>query len=269
MAVTSGTLGVWQRRRLRLRRLLARAWLISKCVLGLALCAACVWGGYRAYALVRTADYFRLRNVVISGYRTLSRQDIFYLLALPADASLFDLDLARMGARLERHPQIKTVVLHRRFPDTLQVLVQERVSHLVVVSGEQRLVIDTDGVVLRAVLSEEDKALPRLLLRHERALAPGMFLGQAEVQRALELVKAYKASPVADALRVVSLTVEDSGASRWTVAPDAFTLRVGEGNIDTQLLRLPPVLHYIRQQGLAVQTVDVSYRQRVVVIPES
>ena len=269
MAVTSGTLGIWQRRRLRLRRLLARAWLISRCVLGLALCAAFLWGGYRAYALVRAADYFRLRTVVISGYRALSRQDILYLLALPADASLFDLDLARMGARLERHPQIKTVVLHRRFPDTLQVLVQERVPHLVVVSGEQRLVIDTDGVVLRAVLSEEDKALPRLLLRHERALAPGMFLGQAEVQRALELVKAYKASPVAEALRVVSLTVEDSGASRWTVAPDAFTLCVGEGSIDTQLLRLPPVLHYIRQQGLAVQTVDVSYRQRVVVIPES
>jgi cell division protein FtsQ len=243
--------------------------LISKCGLGLALCAACVWGAETAYRLVRQADYFRLRTVSISGYSTLSRQDILYLLALPAQASLFDLDLARMGARLERHPQIKTVTLQRRFPDTLKVTVRERVSQLAVVSGGQRLVVDTDGVVLRPVVSEQDQALPRLLLRHARALAPGMFLDQVEVQRALELIKAYQASPVAEALRVVSLIVEDSGASRWTVTPDAFTLRVGEGRIDTQLLRLPPVLRYIRQQDLAVRTVDVSFRQRVVVVPES
>lgn len=269
LAVTSGTLGVAQRKRLRLKRLLARAWLLSKCMLGLALCAAFVWGGYTSYTRVREAEYFRLRTVDITGYATLSRQDILYLLALPAEASLFDLDLVRMGARLERHPHVKTVQIRRQLPDNLKVTVQERVPHLVVVSGSQRLVVDTDGVVLRPVVAEQDSTLPQLVLRRERALAPGMHLQQAEVQRALELIRAYKASPVAKALRVVSLTVEASGASRWTVKPYSFALHVGEGEIDAQLRRLPPVLRYITRQDLAVQTVDVSYRKRVVVIPES
>ena len=269
LALTSGTLAVAQRKRLRLKRLLASIWWVSKCVLALTLCVALVYGGYTVYKLMREADYFRLRTIVIRGQMALARQDVLYLLALPPHVSLFDLDLARMGARLERHPQVKTVTLRRQFPDTLTVTVQERVPALVVVSDGQHVVVDSDGVVLRPVASEQDKALPQLLLRHPRVLAPGMSLRQTDVQRALELIQAYKTSPVADALRLVSLMVEDSGASRWTVTPDAFTLRVGEGQIDTQLQRLPPVLRYIRQHGLSVQTVDVSYRQRVVVIPRS
>jgi cell division protein FtsQ len=269
LALTSGTLAVAQRKRLRLQRLLANIWWVSKGVLVLTLCVALMYGSYTAYNLMREADYFRLRTIVIRGQIALSQQDILYLLALPAQVSLFDLDLARMGARLERHPQLKTVTLRRQFPDTLTVTVQERVPALVVVSDGQHVVVDSEGVVLRPMASAQDKALPQLLLHHPRVLAPGMSLRQAEVQRALDLMQAYQTSPVADALRVVSLTVEDSGASRWTVTPDAFILRVGEGQIASQLQRLPPVLRYIRQHGLPVQTVDISYRQRVVVIPGS
>ena len=96
-----------------------------------------------------------------------------------------------------------------------------------------------------------------------------MQLRQAEVQRALQLIQAYEGSAVASALQVVALTVEESGASSWTVAPYRFTLRVGEGGVDEQLKRLPPVLRYLQHHDLEVKMVDVSYRKRVVVIPES
>jgi hypothetical protein len=52
-----------------------------------------------------------------------------------------------------------------------------------------------------------------------------------------------------------------------TVEPYPFTLRLGAGKLDAQLGRLPPVLQYITRQGLAVRSVDVSYRKRVIVIP--
>ena len=88
------------------------------------------------------------------------------------------------------------------------------------------------------------------------------------VQRSLDVVQAYAASPIAGILRLVSCTVDDSGVSNWQVAPDAFVLRVGEGDVTSQLKRLPPVLRYLRQHGLAARPVDVSYRKRVVIMPE-
>lgn len=269
LTVTSGTLGVAQRKRLRPKRLLARAWFLSKCAVLLALCATMAWGGYTVYRLVREAQYFRLRTIHIAGHSLLSRQEVLYLLAIPAGVSLFQLDLARMGARLERHPQVKSVTIRRQFPNALQVTVQERMPHLVIVSGSQRVVVDRDGVVLRAVIPGRDAVLPQLVLHRKRALTPGMHLNQAKVQRALELMQVYKTSAVAATLRVVALTVEDTGTSRWTVEPYPFPIRFGEGRIDMQLKRLFPVLRYITQQGLAVRLVDASYRKRIVVIPES
>jgi len=65
----------------------------------------------------------------------------------------------------------------------------------------------------------------------------------------------------------VALTVEASGAVVLEVEPYPFKLRLGEGKLDAQLGRLPPVLQYITRQGLAVRSIDVSYRKRVIVIP--
>jgi hypothetical protein len=92
-----------------------------------------------------------------------------------------------------------------------------------------------------------------------------MHLQQEEIRRALELVRVYRRSPVAAVMRLVALTVEDSGASVWQVEPYTFAIRLGEGRIEGQLRRLPPVLQYIEQRELAVRLVDVSYRQHVVV----
>jgi cell division protein FtsQ len=219
------------------------------------------------YRLVRSADYFRLRTVRIVGHQTLTQQDILYLLDLPANATLFQLDLVRMGTRLGHHPYMKTVTLRREFPDTLIVTVQEREPYLVVQAEDQRLVLDAEGVVLGPLTPQQDQKLPQLTLRQSRVLALGMRLQQEEVQRALEFVRDYRASPIVGAMRLVTLSVEESGAVVLEVAPYSFKLRVGEGKLDTQLGRLPSVLHYITQQGLTVQSIDLSYRKRVIVVP--
>lgn len=269
LTAASGSLGPAQRKRLRLKHWMHRIWFLGKCGAVLALGMALVWGGYAVFKLVRDSGYLRVRHIDMIGHSALSRNDILYLLAIPDEVSLLQLDLTRMGARLKRHPQVQTVMLHRKFPDTLQVTIQERVARLVVVSGIQRMVVDREGVVIRPVNPTEDQALTRLHLRQKSALAPAMQLHQAEVRRALELVRAYEDSELAGTLRVVSLTVQDSGASRWTVEPYPFTLQVGEGSVGEQLKRLPPVLQYLQHRDLAVRQVDVSYRKRVVVIPET
>jgi cell division protein FtsQ len=240
---------------------------LGKGLIGLALCVAMAWAGYMGYRLLRKADYFRLRTVRIVGHQTLTQHDILYLLDLSADATLFQLDLARMGTRLERHPYIKTVTLRREFPDTLIVTVQEREPYLVVQVEDQRFFLDAEGVVLGPFMPQQDQELPQLTLRQQRVLAAGMRLQQEEIQRALEFVRDFKASPIIGTTRLVELSVEESGAVVLEVAPYPFKLRVGEEKLDTQLGRLPSVLHYITQQGLAVRSIDLSYRQRVIVIP--
>jgi hypothetical protein len=128
------------------------------------------------------------------------------------------------------------------------------------------VVVDDSGVALRVFEPEHDASLPRLVLSEAQLLEPGMHLRQHEVQRALEIVRSYQPLAMASSMRLVSLMVEFSGASVWEVAPYPFKLRVGEGDIAPQLEQLPLVLRYITQQGIALRSLDVSHRKRVIAI---
>ncbi|MEE8304827.1 MAG: FtsQ-type POTRA domain-containing protein [Candidatus Tectomicrobia bacterium] len=265
LAVISSAAQGAQRRPGRLKRLLAWVWFSSKCLTGITLCVALVWASYTAYQWVRDAEYFRLRTIQIMGNQTLTRDDVLYLLAIPPDATLLQLDLPSTAARLARHPSVKAVALRRRFPDALTVTMQERSPYLVVDSKGQHMVLDAEGVVLRPFMPRRDQQLPQFALHPKRVLTPGMRLRQKNLQRAMELVQAYHDSSVMRMLHLSSLTVEDSGVSIWEVEPYDFVIRIGAGEVKAQLERLPSVLRYITQKDLAVRLVDVSYRQRVIV----
>jgi hypothetical protein len=96
-----------------------------------------------------------------------------------------------------------------------------------------------------------------------------MRLQQPELPRAVALLQSFQASALAGTMRPITLTVEPSGSSVWQIESQPFTLRFGEGPIETQLERLPLVLRYITQQGLAVKTIDLSYRRKIIVTPAS
>lgn len=269
LAATSSTLYLAQRKRLRFKRLRTGISVVSKCFVVLTGGVALVLGLSLAGQYLQQSAYFQLRKVQIRGTQTLTEQEVRHLLALPPQMTLWQLDLPRMGQRLGYHPAIKTVDLRRQFPDTLTVTIREHTPYLVVRSGEQLMVVDTTGTIIRSFLPAHDGQLPELVLSQDHALVPGLHLSQPEISRALELVHAYHASPLATDARLVSLTVQASGASDWRVEPQDFIIRVGEGQVDQQLKRLPLVLRYIAQQNLAVRVIDVSYRKRIVVIPAS
>jgi len=269
LAATSSTLYIAQRKRLRGKRLLARSWFLAKIFLGCACCMGLVWGLTLVYPLVLEAEYFRVRTIDITGLTTLTREEVLYLLGLTEETTLWQLDLPRMGTRLTHHPYIKSVVLRREFPQTLRVTVRERSPYLVVSSRDQRMLVDEEGVVLRAFVPEQDPKVPQVILPQPQALEPGMRLRQQEVQWAVELLQTYQASPLAETLRLASLTVQPSGLSVWRFEEYPFDIRLGEEGIALQLGRLPLALRYITQQHLAVRAVDLSYRKRIIVIPNS
>lgn len=251
--------------RRRFRYLVARLWFLARCLAALGLGIGLVWGGVTGYRLVRDASYFRLQTVTVVGNRLLSRNDIQYLLAIPTPATIWQLDLTRMGARLERHPYVESVTIRRLMPDTLTVTVEERVPYLVAMAGQQRMVLDVDGVVLGPFVPRRDARLPQLKLSDGRALTPGMRLRQQDVRQALDLVWAYRRSAVAERMRLVALMVEASGTVVAEVEPYPFAIRLGQEALATQLERLPAVLQVIQERDLAVQLVDMSYRKRVIV----
>src|SRR5215510_4784950 len=269
LAATSSTLYIAQRKRLRGKRLLARVWFLGKAFLGCAGCLGLAWGLIIVYHLMLEAEYFRVRTIDITGLTTLTREEVLYLLSITEETTSWQLDLPRLGTRLLHHPYIKTVVLRREFPNTLRVTIRERTPYLVITSYNQRMLVDEEGVVLGPSVPEQDPKVPQVILPQPYALEPGMRLRQQEIQRAFELLQAYQASPLAETLRLAALTVQPSGISVWRFEQYPFDIRLGEEGMQLQFGRLPLALRYITQQHLAVRAVELSYRKRIIIIPNS
>lgn len=142
-------------------------------------------------ALLRRADFFRLRRVEFVGVNYLPPDVILESMSLPLDANVFD----RFDDRLEavrQLPGVESVSLERRLPGTLRVLVTETIPVALSPVEDQMVLVDIEGAVLPfdpsqsapdlPIMAGPDSALASLVAR-VRTAAPRLFARVSFVDR--------------------------------------------------------------------------------------
>jgi len=134
----------------------------------------------------------RAIRLAVHGTAMTTPEEIRKLAALPDSASLADLDLGVISARIRRHPFVRSVELTRNPPDELDASVSERTPIAVVVTdGSGDYYVDRDGVILphRASVSVFD--LPVITgVGADIRLEPGRKVLVPRFQQALEVLYA-------------------------------------------------------------------------------
>lgn len=125
-------------------------------------CGALAWLGYEAWhdqphALTRAATLPPVKEIALSTDGVLDDTWIKHTLAMPAGATLMDLDLQQLHDRLLSGGQVQAASITRRFPSTLAVHLTERspVARVMVQQpGEAtpgELLVARDGVVYAGI----------------------------------------------------------------------------------------------------------------------
>jgi cell division septal protein FtsQ len=107
--------------------------------------AAVVWSG--APEILRRLEFFRVRRVEISGSRYLAPARILVALGLAERSSVFD-DLPAAGNGLRALPGVRSAVVRRRLPGTLEIAIEEAVPVALAPRGAALTLLDSDGRVL-------------------------------------------------------------------------------------------------------------------------
>jgi cell division protein FtsQ len=115
--------------------------------LGIAVSVAAV-----VFALVwlYRSDTFQVTQVDVVGTARLSREAVISLAAIPKDATLLNLSVDRIVARVKSSPWVAEASLARRFPHTVVITVAERKPFAAVAVGRVAYLIDKSAVVLAA-----------------------------------------------------------------------------------------------------------------------
>jgi cell division septal protein FtsQ len=114
-------------------------------LLGGLVAALLLW--YVHPAILRRLEFFRIRRVEIAGIQYLAPATILSALGLDARSSVFD-DLLAAGKGLRALPGIRSAVVRRRLPGTLEIVVEEAVPVALAPRGATLALVDSSGRVL-------------------------------------------------------------------------------------------------------------------------
>ena len=114
-------------------------------VLGALLAAVLVW--YGVPQLLRRLEFFRIRRVEIAGLQYLAPSKVIAALQLNARSSVFD-DLLAAGSGVRSIPGIRSAVVRRRLPGTLEIVVEEAVPVALAPRSRGLALLDSSGQVL-------------------------------------------------------------------------------------------------------------------------
>ena len=92
-------------------------------------------------------ELFDVVNIQTTGNRILSDQDIFQIANVRIDTSINSINLSEIQDRLEENPFIKAAAVSREFPNTLNILISERVP-ICYINHSNLFLIDAEGIIL-------------------------------------------------------------------------------------------------------------------------
>lgn len=102
---------------------------------------------YATPAIMRRLEFFRIRRVEIAGIQYLAPATVLGALGLDARASVFD-DLLAAGKGLRTLPGVRSAVVRRRLPGTLEIVIEEAVPVALAARGQNLALVDSAGHVL-------------------------------------------------------------------------------------------------------------------------
>lgn len=206
-------------------------------------------------------DWTRLREIIISGLEHVTRQEVLTRLALPDQVSLLALDLDELTARVEAHPWVADVTFDRMWPSTLAVHVQERRAAAVAQIGNDRWLIDEEGVLLEQG-AEPQAALPVFVGLDPRTVNEAAASSRERVREGLHVAalvsEIFPGRPVIDLAHPEIIVAELSGL-RFTFGKE----------IDEQWARFQLLYPTIRNRLIGTpQQIDLRYAQKIILRPQ-
>lgn len=213
---------------------------------------------------LRSSDVFAVKRVTATATDHVAIEQIYEATAAARGVSLLALSTAAIEAELSALPYVRSVEVHRRFPDTLEVELAEHAPEARVraPSGDTWLVAE-DGRVLEKTTSTE---LPLIVSVDTLALVAGEYV-PAAIAAALPLARLMVSpgSALADMPAMHHISVS-TGGDLTVVLAGGTELRLGDSQeLEQKLMVAESIIDQHLRDGKRLLYVDASVPDRVAV----
>lgn len=222
--------------------------------------AAVVFGGQASYDWARSTPYFALKRVVFKGLSHTTETDLMKLAGLGPGQNLMALDVSALERSMSSHPWVKRVKLARHFPNGVTVDVEEHVPEAIVALGDLYL-LDADGDPFKRIQAGDTLNLPLVSgVDREKYMAEPEAV-KARLREALDVMRAYAASPVGKGAQLSEARVEGDETA-LILSGSGQEIRLGDGDVTQKLERLVRIKSELEKRGLLAEVIHLDNRLR-------
>jgi cell division septal protein FtsQ len=219
-----------------------------------------IYGGYRLYGELLVYPRLDIKNINVGAMAKVGPEEIKRLSNIEEGQNILSVDLNSGARAIETHPWIKSAVISRHIPNTINIEVVER-KPLCLVSMDFLYVADEDGIIFKKYSPEDDLDLV-LISGLESAMDDGgKVLGSELVELVHELNRRDGFN-----LDMISEIHYDRvfGFSFYTL-DKGVRLSLGTSRIDEKLMAFEDVSESMGGRIKNVTAMDVSNEDKVVV----
>jgi cell division septal protein FtsQ len=231
--------------------------------LGLLLLAA-----REAHRWLSTRPVLEVQTVEVRGAGDIPAGEMAQMLQEIKGRNLLALDLRAARDRLLSHPWVEEATIRREWTGRVQVAIRERTPAAYLLLPEGTYLVDTAGVLMERVQEAERPEFP--LPRIAGVGAKGGRLSEPirspRLEAALELAVVLRQMGLAAGSEI---RAHDPRHLAYWPRPGGVEVRLGRGEYAEQLQRLAEIEEALRMRGIKPASIDLRFRDQVVVKPRS
>jgi len=212
-----------------------------------------------------TNPRYALNKIEIEPRGHFSERQIRQAAGLEPGQNLWALNLRQITQDVEKLPYVSNARVERHFPDTISILIHERIP-VVKIDGlnidlgtKETFYLDRDGVVLKPREDDDVPLLPEIigLSDAEDELEPGKTLDQTSLTCALQIMDAIDHSRLHTYITIRTIDLSNPLSITMTTRQD-MTITFRTDYVDQQLQRLLQIVEYPDFQQRQIRTVDLT-----------
>ncbi len=142
-----------------------------------------------ALLIFLNSGLFAVKSIEVTGNSQLTDAEIILGSGIRLNQSIFMVQSRRIEAGLKKSPWIGEVRIVKKYPDTVELLVRERVPFGVLMYRGNGLLISEDGMVLQLMDKDRRMPLPRITGIKLGAAKLGRMIADPDLEAAIRIIK--------------------------------------------------------------------------------
>lgn len=226
--------------------------------------ALVVFGGILAARLLLDWGYFQVDKVSIENNQRISTEEVLALSDIQPGVGIFDLDLERIGRKIEENPWIARAEVKRIFPGEVVIEVVERTPGAILSLG-YLYYVDWDGEIFKLLGPSDSLDFPVITGVEKDDLLNGPDRIRQDLKTAMDLLRQIEVRRTFNLDDISEVNISKENGFDLMTYVGGVPVRLGHGNFYRKLDRLEKVYKELRPKLLALKYIDLNVTDRVIV----